>query len=125
MAWRRRDEIPEGYERAWLFGVARNTILTAARSARRLARLRSKIRSTTPPASTGGPPQASDRAGALLPALHSLREADREILMLVAWEEMSHREIAMAMGISPNAVAIRVHRARKRLKDRMNAEAGT
>ena len=26
VAWRRRDEIPEGFERAWLFGVARNTM---------------------------------------------------------------------------------------------------
>ncbi len=121
VAWRRREEVPEGYERAWLFGVARNTILTAARSARRLNRLRSKMRSVTPPAWADSSLEAIDGASALLPALRSLREADREILMLVAWEEMSHAEIGRAMGISPNAVAIRVHRARKRLKDRMNS----
>ena len=120
VAWRRCDEVPEGYERAWLFGVARNTILTAVRSASRLNRLRGRIRSATPPAWADSPPEVTDRAGALLPALQSLREADREILMLVAWEEMSHAEIGKAMGISPNAVAIRVHRARKRLKDRMS-----
>lgn len=119
VAWRRRDEVPEDYERAWLFGVARNTILAAARSARRLNRLRSRVRSATPPAWAESPPEFSDRAGALLPALRSLREADREILMLVAWEGMSHAEIGQAMGISANAVAIRVHRARNRLKDRM------
>lgn len=124
VAWRRRDEVPEGYERAWLFGVARNTVLTAARSARRLNRLRSKIRGATPPAWADSPPEVTDRASALLPALRSLREADREILMLVAWEEMSHAEIGEAMGISPNAVAIRVHRARKRLDDRMNTLVG-
>lgn len=124
VAWRRRDEVPEGHERAWLFGVARNTTLTAARSARRLNRLRSKIRGATPPAWAYSPPEVADRASTLLPALHSLREADREILMLVAWEEMSHAEIGEAMGISPNAVAIRVHRARKRLADRMNTLAG-
>ena len=121
VAWRRRDDVPEGYERAWLFGVARNTILTAARSARRLNRLRSRMRSATPPAWADTPPEVTDRASALLPALRSLREADREILMLVAWEEMSHAEIGQAMGISPNAVAIRVHRARKRLENRMDA----
>ena len=44
--------------------------------------------------------------------------------MLVAWEELSHVEIGQALGISPNAVAIRVHRARKRLADRMSALAG-
>lgn len=119
VAWRRRDEVPEGFERAWLFGVARNTILTAARSARRLTRLRSKMRSNTLPPWADSPPEITDQASALLPALQSLREADREILMLVAWDEMSHTEIGEAMGISPNAVAIRVHRARKRLADRM------
>lgn len=124
VVWRRRDEVPEGFERAWLFGVARNTILTAARSARRLSSLRSKLRSTTPPLWADNPAEVTDRASALLPALRSLREADREILMLVAWEEMSHADIGQAMGISPNAVAIRVHRARKRLEDRMAALAG-
>ena len=124
VAWRRRDEVPEGYERAWLFGVARNTILTAARSARRLSRLRTKMRGAATPGWADGPPEITDRASALLPALRSLREADREILMLVAWEEMSHAEIGQTMGISPNAVAIRVHRARKRLADRMNTLSG-
>ena len=122
VAWRRRHEVPEGYERAWLFGVARNTMLTAARSARRLNKLRSKMRSTTPP--SVNPSEVMDGTSALLPALRSLRDADREILMLVAWEELSHDEIGRALGISPNAVAIRVHRARKRLADRMTALAG-
>ena len=121
VAWRRRDDVPESYERAWLFGVARNTILTAARSARRLSRLRSRIRSTTLPVWADGRLEVNDRASALLPALRSLREADRELLMRVGWEEMSHAEIGEAMGITPNAVAIRVHRARKRLEDRMTA----
>ena len=124
VAWRRRDEVPEGYERAWLFGVARNTILTAARSARRLSMLRSKMRGATVPAWADNSMEVSDRASALLPALRGLREADREILMLVAWEEMSHAEVGEAMGISPNAVAIRVHRARKRLEDRITALTG-
>ena len=123
VAWRRRDEVPEGFERGWLFGVARNTILTAARSARRLSSLRSKLCSTSPPLRADNPVEATDHPSTLLPALRSLREADREILMLVAWEEMSHAEIGRAMGISPNAVAIRVHRARKRLQDRMSALA--
>ncbi len=120
VAWRRRDEIPEGFERAWLFGVARNTILTAARSARRRTALNGKLRGTTRPLWTDGWADVSDRADALLPAMRELREQDRELLMLVAWEELSHAEIAHAMGITPNAVAIRVHRARKRLADRID-----
>ena len=124
VAWRRRDEIPEGFERAWLFGVARNTILTANRSARRRNALNGKLYSVARPGSWSDDRfEASDRTDALLPALRSLREEDREILMLVAWEELSHAEIGEALGISPNAVAIRVHRARKRLADRIDSAA--
>ena len=126
VAWRRRDEIPEGFERPWLFGVARNTILTANRSARRRNALNGKLcNATRPPAWTDDRGEASNRADAMVPALRSLREEDREILMLVAWEDLSHAEIGQTMGISPNAVAIRVHRARKRLADRIdNTTAG-
>ncbi|MXW98405.1 MAG: RNA polymerase sigma factor [Acidimicrobiaceae bacterium] len=124
VAWRRRDEVPEGFERAWLFGVARNTILTANRTARRRHALNGKLHG----AARTGPwtddrYETSDRADALLPALQALREEDREILMLVAWEGLSHAEIGEAMGISANAVAIRVHRARKRLTDRIDSTA--
>ncbi len=122
VAWRRRDEIPEGFEQAWLFGVARNTILTANRSARRRNALNGKLCSVSrPPVWTDGCEDVSDRIDAMMPALRSLREEDREILMLVAWEELSHAEIGQTMGISPNAVAIRVHRARKRLADRIDS----
>lgn len=122
VAWRRRDEIPEGFERAWLFGVARNTILTANRSARRRTALNGKLYGAARPGRwTDDHFETSDRADALLPALRSLREEDREILMLVAWDGLSHAEIGEALCISPNAVAIRVHRARKRLADRIDS----
>lgn len=123
VAWRRRDEIPEDFERAWLFGVARNTILTAYRSARRRHALNGKLYGAVGAGPWTDRYETSDRADALLPALHALREEDREILMLVAWEGLSHAEIGEAMGISANAVAIRVHRARKRLADRIDSTA--
>ena len=52
------------------------------------------------------------------PALEALARlsADQELLRLVAWEELSHAEIAEVMGISVNAVAIRLHRARARFE---------
>lgn len=116
VAWRRREDIPDGFERAWLYGVARNTIATAYRAARRRAALNRKLRGVWGPAPGGDDPdEASDWTDTLLPALGSLRPEDREILMLVARDELSHAEIGEALGISPNAVAIRVHRARKRL----------
>jgi RNA polymerase sigma-70 factor (ECF subfamily) len=52
---------------------------------------------------------------ALHEALASLDADDREILRLWAWEQLPPREIAVVLGISANAAAIRVHRAKSRL----------
>ena len=43
VAWRRREEVPESYERPWLYGVARNTIRTAQRSDHRRNALAGKL----------------------------------------------------------------------------------
>ena len=57
---------------------------------------------------------APSGAGLALEALGTLSEDDQELLKLVAWEELSHGEIAASLGITTNAVAIRLHRARQR-----------
>lgn len=51
----------------------------------------------------------------LLRAVRQVPIAQRQVLTL-ALEELSHREIADVLQISENAVAIRLHRARKTLK---------
>jgi RNA polymerase sigma-70 factor (ECF subfamily) len=54
-------------------------------------------------------------------ALAELDERDREVLMLMAWEGLSGREAAAALGCSDTAYRIRLHRARKRLRQRFAA----
>jgi RNA polymerase sigma-70 factor (ECF subfamily) len=49
-------------------------------------------------------------------ALDRLSVREREALQLVLWEELSHAEAAQVLGCSANAVAIRVHRAKTRLR---------
>lgn len=65
---------------------------------------------------------AADHSAVILTALATLRERDQEVLRLVAWEELSHGEIAALVGCSENAVAIRVHRARDRLAKAIERE---
>ncbi len=58
-------------------------------------------------------PDGDDR---LAEALGALPEADRELLRLWAWEQLPPREIAVVLGTSANAATIRLHRAKKRLR---------
>jgi RNA polymerase sigma-70 factor (ECF subfamily) len=64
-----------------------------------------------------------DRDGPAFVALASLSPADQEILRLVAWEELGNQQIATVLGITPNAVAIRLHRARTRFADALARES--
>ena len=114
VAWRRRDAAPAGHERPWLYGIARNVTRNSARSARRQQAFRETLRGLAQQK-----PYDSDavdeQAEVMRSALYGLSEDDREILMLVTWEGLSYADIGRVLDISANAVAIRVHRARKRL----------
>lgn len=127
-AWRRRDDVPDGAERLWLFGVARNLIRNAARSQRRRraaqARLHLAPQQVPPDAADPAATAIDERSTLLRTAFDALSEADREVLMLAAWEELSHAEIGRVLGVSANASAIRVHRARKRLAARLDRLEG-
>jgi RNA polymerase sigma factor (sigma-70 family) len=57
---------------------------------------------------------AQARHGQLRAALSVLSPAERDLLLLVAWEELSPREAAQALGISQVAARSRLHRARQR-----------
>ena len=54
---------------------------------------------------------ALDRAVAMLPARL------KEPLVLTALQGLSHREAASQLGLTPKAVELRVHRARKKLQE--------
>jgi RNA polymerase sigma-70 factor (ECF subfamily) len=60
-----------------------------------------------------GAPVVGD--GALALALAELSERDRELLLLIAWEGLGPEQAAKVFGCSRNALAVRLHRARKRL----------
>ena len=59
------------------------------------------------------------RAGALA----TLKEPDRELVLLVAWEGLTIAEAAAALGCTRAAAAVRLHRARKRLHHALTGPA--
>jgi len=117
-AWRRLDQVPAApQDRLWLYGVAQRVVAGRRRSARRLRSLTSRLRAevaVTVPQQAGGRDPAREQ---LIAALDQLSPTEREALQLVLWEQLSHAEAAQVLGCSANAVGIRVHRAKARLRD--------
>jgi RNA polymerase sigma factor (sigma-70 family) len=117
VAWRRLDAIPAGDQaRPWLFGVARNMLLKGAIHHRSNLALVERLTAELRAARATHPAAHLDRSDDLRAALAALPEPDREILTLSAWEGLSPRQIATVLGGSPNAMRVRLHRARARLR---------
>jgi RNA polymerase sigma-70 factor (ECF subfamily) len=119
VAWRRLDRLPRAHEQQlpWLYGVARRLLANQRRGAARRLRLLDRLRSTV------AAPPAGHPAPGIIATLAALPERDQELLRLIAWEGLTHAEAALVLGISPNAVAIRLHRARERLRRTMKGSA--
>ena len=64
---------------------------------------------------------AEERRGLVWASLDGLSETDREILVLRGIEGRSHTFVAARVGLTPENVAIRYHRAIKRLRDALPA----
>lgn len=117
--WRRLGEVPPGDEIPWAIGVARLQLANAERASRRRDRLVAKVVTLDPPGEADiQAPDAADHA-ALRTALARLAPADAELLRLHAWEQLEVREIARVLGVTPNAVSIRLHRAKAKLRDHL------
>ena len=115
--WRRFDACPQVADlRPWLFGVARRVIANQRRGARRRSALSDRLVENLDYSAidTLGPPEETSP---LARAFASLSEPDRELLSLVAWEGLTREELAVALGTSRAVVRLRLHRARKRLRD--------
>jgi RNA polymerase sigma-70 factor (ECF subfamily) len=113
--WRRLDDVPADLPLAYAYGVARGCLANSRRSAVRQERVVARLAQQHRP--DDGEP---DGAG-LAEALASLPDADQELLRLWAWEQLAPRELAVVLGISANAVSIRLHRAKQKLREVLTA----
>jgi len=123
VAWRRLDAVPAA-PRTWLLGVARKLLANRFRSAKRQRALFERLayEAERGPAHTGDD-GAGQEAGALLRGLATLRPGDREVLLLVTWDGLSHAEAADVLGVRTATLTMRVHRARTRLEHALGPDA--
>jgi RNA polymerase sigma-70 factor (ECF subfamily) len=118
IAWRRLADVPVP-ALPWLLAVTRNEVLRQFRlgkepSATGWHELTDQARATAADVAD----QVAGRL-AVLTALESLPDADRELLILVAWHGLAPQQTARVVGCSTAAARVRLHRARRRLEQAM------
>ena len=118
IAWRKLETVPTE-PLPWLYAVARRVLANHRRGTGRRERLAAllRIEDVATPFRAG---EATD--GPAFAALASLSPTDQEFLRLVAWEELGNQQIPTVLGVTANAVAIRLHRARARFADALSRE---
>jgi RNA polymerase sigma-70 factor (ECF subfamily) len=111
--WRRLDDVPADHV-PWAYGVARHCLANAHRAQRRQERLLARIRMLDRPSDIGRVSGSlEDQVGE---AMGRLRPDEAEVLRLSVWEQLGPTEIGLVLGVSANAVSIRLYRARRNLK---------
>jgi RNA polymerase sigma factor (sigma-70 family) len=122
-AWRRLADIPPPPgDRFWLYGTARRVISRRCRSASRLSSLVSRLAADQRQKEQALPWAQDPAHERLFAALAQLKPDVREALLLVHWEQLTYAEAAETLGCSVNAIGIRVHKAKTRLRQALGAE---
>lgn len=129
-AWRRRDKLEPltEAELPWLYGVAANVLRNQWRSQRRY---RAALKRLPRPRDEGDLAQDAvgrlddqARMSKLVKKLRALPQIEQEVLSLCAWEDLTPKQAAAALGIPEATVRTRLHRARKRLRAMDEANGG-
>jgi RNA polymerase sigma-70 factor (ECF subfamily) len=122
VAWRRIGDLPRGEDcRPWLYGVARLVLANQRRGRLRHAALGEKLRAAVARLDPIAIDGTADAARAVHAALARLGSEDRELLTLANWERLSPAEIAVVLGIPAGTARTRLHRARGRLREHLQA----
>jgi RNA polymerase sigma-70 factor (ECF subfamily) len=124
VAWRRMPDLPDDEELPWLLGVARRVVANAVRARARDVRLDRHLRAALAAGVGVIEPDHAELLCArdqVLTSLARLNPRDQESLQLVAWEGLEIRDAARVVGCSATAFAVRLHRARRRLAQLLDA----
>lgn len=107
----------------WLYGIAANVLRQSRRGEQRRLRLTDKLASEATARSTEdgtADSRTRERVAAVVDLLADLPEAEREAVLLVAWEGLAYDEIAAAQDVPVGTVRSRLNRARKRIRERID-----
>ena len=120
IAWRKLESIDPDHCRPWLLATARNLLFAEYHGEKSVPVDPWSIEvedESSPVFDVESLDPEIDRA------LAALEPTDREALLLVAWEELTPKEAASTLGISPAAFRARLHRARTRFARQLESSA--
>jgi RNA polymerase sigma-70 factor (ECF subfamily) len=107
----------------WLYGIGANLLARHRRNEARRLQALAKLRTESGPSPGEDEIISALDAAALLPrvaqALTELPAADRETLLLYAWERLGYEDIGRALSIPVGTVRSRINRARSRLREQL------
>lgn len=121
VAWRKRDHVAAGEELPWLYRIAAYQV---ANHRRRHAARASVLGLLAAPDSAPSAESLVTADAELARAWQSIGARDREVLALVVLDDLSVAQAAVTLGITPNAVSIRLHRAKKALAAVLTSSGG-
>jgi RNA polymerase sigma factor (sigma-70 family) len=110
-AWRRRDDIPDGFELPWLYRTAGLVVANHHRKHRPLPL------HAVPDEGDPESPQWGGDADDVRQVMAALSPRDQRILLLTAWEGLDGDQLAAVLGISRGGADAALSRARARLRD--------
>ena len=102
----------------WLYGIAANVVRSYLRRSR--GQSLSDGGSTVDWDAVDARLDATARRADLQVALSALSDAEREVLLLVAWEGLTPAEAGAVLGLTPVAARSRLHRARARAQSALD-----
>ena len=127
---RRRYDLTVSDARPWLYGIAANLIGKHSRAEVRM--LRAYARTGADPVLVETQTDEADGRLAsaavrqdLAAALAALTNGDRDVLLMIAWADLSYTEVATALGIPVGTVRSRLHRARARIRAALGGDDPT
>lgn len=118
LAWQRLDRIPD-LPRPWLLATARRLSANHLRTRKREQERRGRLSEFLADPLTSDMPAVVDDRQDLMTAIRNLSPLDREALLLVTWCDLTNNEAAGVMETSVTAFNVRLHRARRRLRQSM------
>lgn len=120
VAWHNHHKVTDGEELPWLYRIASNVIANHRRKVARHARLIASLVVRDPSPSAESIAVADV---ALAAAWGQLSPTHREVLALTAIDGLTVRDAATVLGVTANAVSVRLTRAREQLAQFLNEQA--